>query len=58
MKENNLNERIKRLRERLLKLKNAHVLPELPVDKSPKKEQKLRPVRKSIYKKYNFETKL
>jgi len=58
MKENDLNERIRKLKKRLSKLKNAHVLPEIPADRSPKKEQKMRPMRKIIYKKYNFETKL
>ena len=58
MKENNLNDRIKRLKERLSKLKNAEILPQIPADNSPRKEQKIRPVRKTIYKKYNFETKL
>lgn len=58
MKENDLNERIKRLKERLSKLKNAHVLPEIPADRSPVKEQKIRPMRKTIYKKFNFESKL
>lgn len=58
MKENDLNERIRKLKERLSKLKNAELLPQIPADNSPNREQKLRPVRKSIYKKYNFETKL
>ena len=58
MKENDLNERVKKLKERLSKLKNAEVLPQIPADTSPRKEQKIRPVRKTIYKKYNYETKL
>lgn len=58
MKENDLNERIKRLKERLSKLKNAEILPEIPADNSRRTEQKIRPVRKTIYKKYNFESKL
>jgi len=58
MKENDLNDRITRLKERLSKLKNAEILPQIPADMSPRKKQKIRPVRKSIYKKYNFETKL
>lgn len=58
MKENDLNLRIKRLKERLGKLKNADVLPEIPADKSPRKEQKIRSVRKTIYKKFNYESKL
>lgn len=58
MQNNDLNDRIKRLKERLAKLKNAEILPEYPADRSPKKEQKLRQKHKIVYKKYNYETKL
>jgi hypothetical protein len=58
MKENDLNERIIRLKERLSKLKHSDVLNELPADRSPQKEQKIRKGHKIVYKKYNYETKL
>lgn len=58
MKENDLNKRIVNLKERLNRMKNAHILPTLPVDKSYRTEQQVRPVKKVVYKKYNFESKL
>jgi hypothetical protein len=58
MKENDLNERIVRLKERLSKLKNSDILPEIPADRSPKKEQKIRKSHKIIFKKFNYETKI
>jgi len=58
MKNNDLNDRINRLKERLSKLKYANVLTELPADRSPKNEQILRKTHKIVYKKFNYETKL
>lgn len=58
MKENDLNDRIVRLKERLSKLKNADVLSEIPADRSPKAEQKIRKGHRIVYKKFNYETKL
>lgn len=57
MKENDLNERIIKLKEKLNKMKNSHLLPEIPADKSQRTEQTMRPVKKQLFKKYNFESK-
>ena len=58
MQNNDLNDRIIRLKDRLSKLKNAEILPELPADRSPKSDQKIRNRHKIVYKKFNYETKL
>ena len=58
MQNNDLNDRIIRLKDRLAKLKNAEILPEMPADRSPKKEQKIRKRHKVVFKKFNYETKL
>ena len=58
MKENDLNDRIVRLKERLSKLKNAEILPEYPADRSPKIEQKVRQRHRTVFRKFNYETKI
>ena len=47
-------ERIRKLKERLNKMKNSQILPEIPADRSQRTEQNMRPSKKQIYKKYNF----